>query len=107
AGRTAAAVAPAKGKDHRTDAVGLQALVPTLEHRLRPDLGVIVGEDVSGDGRPVDALPPERVIWEGVAAVIRPGDLLGGKTDDAASVEDLRQRAGIAKYVRQPEHAAV
>ena len=59
------------------------------------------------DGDAVDAFPPEGVVGEGIAAVVGPGDLLGGKADHAAALEDLRQRAGVAKHIRQPEHPAV
>ncbi len=107
AGRPAAAVAVAEGIEPGGEAVLLDALVPALDHALGVDAGVVVVVQVDVDLGAVDALPDEGVVGEGIAAVVGPEDLLRGEVLDAAAAHDLRQRAGVAEDVGQPQQLAV
>ena len=68
-------------------------------------VGILGGDEVGEDLRPVDALPPEGVHRQLVELV--PGDLGGHEVVDAALAQDLRQGRGIAEDVGQPEDLVV
>ena len=54
---------------------------------------------------PVDPFPQKRVVRNLVELV--PGQLRRHEIIDPAFLHDLRQRTGIAEYVRQPQDPAV
>ena len=102
AGGAATAVAVAEG-DERVRRARLVAEVRRRVVQLgRRDLrGVRVdGREVREDPRPVDALPGEAVVREGVGVV--PGDLLGEEPAEPRTAGDLGQGAGVAEAVGQP-----
>ena len=119
AGGAAAAVAVAKG--HQDVVVDLLVLIalPAAHDGVRVQAAVVGGEKVllhvlphvnGGDEvrehlAAVDAAPDEGVVGDLVDLV--PGQLGGHEIVDAAALHDLRQGAGIAEHVRQPEDAAV
>ena len=103
--RAAAAVAHAEERDGDVDdprlAVVRLVVLELLGHQVRV-VGVLRRE-VRDDARAVDALPHERVVRELVVAV--PGELLREEEADAALAQDLRQLAGVAEDVGEPEVA--
>jgi hypothetical protein len=55
---------------------------------------------VCPDARPIDSLPPERVVREFVELV--PRDLLCQEVVDVELRQDLRQSRGVTEHVREP-----
>ena len=106
-GRPAPAVSPAKGVQAGSKAILLDPLVPALDHTGRFGLAVVIVVKVRQHFRAVNAFPNKGVIGEGRAAVIGPEDFLRREEPDIAAAHDLRQGAGVAEYIRQPEHFAV
>ena len=98
--RTAATVAEAVGHQH---AVAL-SLVPDgfqpFAHALLVDPG-LDGVEVDRHRRAVDAQPEECLIRECIGVV--PAELGGEEILDTAGLQNLRQRRGITKGIRQPE----
>ena len=118
AGGAAAAVAIAIGNQNVIVDFLLLIALPAADQRVRVQHAVIGGKEVfhrlphaqGGDQvrqdlRAVDATPAEGIIGHFVKLI--PGQLGCHKILDAALLHDLRQRAGIAKHVRQPQDAAV
>ena len=102
----AAAIAPAEGHQARGDAVLLHAVVPAVGQVRRHGLAVVVIVEMAEHAAAVDPLPPERVVGEHLAAIVVPEDFLRREMADAAALHDLRQGAGIAEHIREPEHFA-
>ena len=105
--RATATVAKAEGIKPRGEAILLHALVPAPNHTIRIDARVVVIVQVDEDLGTIDALPDEGIVGEGIAAVVRPEDLLRGEILDAAAAHNLRHRARIAEDIGQPQQFAV
>ena len=102
AGGPATPVAPAEEVDADAGAALLLEVALEIGELLageHPVVGVRRRE-VGEHAGPVEALPAEGVVGEGVDLV--PGDLLGEEVVLPGERSDLRQRGGVAEGVRQP-----
>ena len=107
AGRAAAAIPPAEGIKPLGEAFFLQPLSPALDHSGRVGLAVVIVMEMGFHPRAVNALPDESIVRELLPTVIGPKDLLSGEIFHPTAAHDLRQCAGIAKDIRQPEQLAL
>ena len=114
--RAAAPVSVSEGQQHLGAQVLLLVTVPgSGNHRrgcmrhiggapggLLPAFFVLRRQEIGANRGPVNALPQKGVIGHPVLVV--PADLRGDKPFHAALAQNLRQRRGIAKDIRQPEN---
>ncbi len=102
AGGAATAVAVADGCDRARGAPRLAELAGRLAELLARELRVVGvhRREVRQHARPVDALPPERVVREDVDLV--PGDLLREEPVEPRAADELRQGRRVAERVGQP-----
>jgi hypothetical protein len=101
--RTPASVTPAKQIEGAIDLLAILVVLHAPHHLLGGEVAVVGvgGREMGEDPAPVDPLPYKGVVLRLVGVV--PRELLGEEVVASCLSHELRQRAGVAEDVGEPE----